>query len=70
MAGPMVMAKGVDALARRIREIATENKVPLVENRPLARALYAEVEIGEMVPENYYQALAVILANVYNTKGK
>jgi flagellar biosynthetic protein FlhB len=41
-----------------------------VENRPLARALYAEVEIGEMVPENYYQALAVILANVYNTKGK
>ncbi|MBR5581528.1 MAG: flagellar biosynthesis protein FlhB [Treponema sp.] len=70
MAGPMVMAKGVDALARRIREIATENRVPLVENRPLARALYAEVEIGEMVPENYYQALAVILANVYNTKGK
>ena len=70
MAGPMVMAKGVDSLARRIREIATENRVPLVENRPLARALYAEVEIGEMVPENYYQALAVILANVYNTKGK
>lgn len=70
MAGPMVAAKGVDSLARRIREIATENQVPLVENRPLARALYAEVEIGEMVPENYYQALAVILANVYNMKGK
>lgn len=70
MAGPMVTAKGVDSLARRIREIATENRVPLVENRPLARALYAEVEIGEMVPENYYQALAVILANVYNMKGK
>ncbi|MBR6566900.1 MAG: flagellar biosynthesis protein FlhB [Spirochaetaceae bacterium] len=70
MAGPMVTAKGVDSLARRIREIAAENKVPLVENRPLARALYAEVEIGEMVPENYYQALAVILANVYNAKGK
>ncbi len=70
MAGPMVTAKGVDSLARRIREIAAENGVPLVENRPLARALYAEVEIGEMVPENYYQALAVILANVYNMKGK
>lgn len=70
MAGPMVAAKGVDSLARRIREIAMENQVPLVENRPLARALYAEVEIGEMVPENYYQALAVILANVYNMKGK
>lgn len=70
MNGPMVTAKGVDSLARRIREIATENRVPLVENRPLARALYAEVEIGDMVPENYYQALAVILANVYNMKGK
>ena len=52
------------------KEIAKENNVPLVENRPLARALYAEVDVGEMVPENYYQALAVILANVYNMRGK
>lgn len=70
MQGPMVVAKGADSIARRIREIATENGIPLVENRPLARALYAEVEIGEIVPENYYQALAVILANVYTMKGK
>lgn len=70
MAGPMVTAKGADSIARRIRELATENGIPMVENRPLARALYAEVEIGEIVPENYYQALAVILANVYNMKGK
>lgn len=70
MQGPMVSAKGADGLARRIKEIAAENGVPMVENRPLARALYAEVEIGEIVPENYYQALAVILANVYNMKGK
>ena len=70
MQGPTVMAKGVDAMARRIKEIAKENNVPLVENRPLARALYAEVDVGEMVPENYYQALAVILANVYNMRGK
>ena len=70
MQGPTVMAKGVDAMARRIKEIAKENNVPLVENRPLARALYSEVDVGEMVPENYYQALAVILANVYNMRGK
>lgn len=70
MVGPMVTAKGADSIARRIREIASENGIPMVENRPLARALYAEVEIGEIVPENYYQALAVILANVYNMKGK
>lgn len=70
MQGPMVTAKGVDSLARRIKEVAVEHQVPIVENRPLARALYAEVEIGEIVPENYYQALAVILANVYTVKGK
>lgn len=70
MQGPMVSAKGADAIARRIKEIAADNGVPMVENRPLARALYAEVEIGEIVPENYYQALAVILANVYTMKGK
>ena len=42
----------------------------MIENRPLARALYAEVEIGQIVPENYYQALAVILGKVYTMKGK
>jgi len=70
MQGPMVTTKGEDAVARRIKEIAKENDVPIVENKPLARALYAEVEIGKMVPEKYYQALAVILANVYNMNGK
>lgn len=70
MIGPMVTAKGADSIALRIRELATENGVPMVENRPLARALYAEVEIGEIVPENYYQALALILGNVYNMKRK
>lgn len=70
MPGPMVSAKGADSLARRIKTIAAENGVPIIENRPLARALYAEVEIGKIVPEIYYQALAVILANVYTGKGK
>ncbi len=65
MRAPMLTAKGADRLALRIREIATESGVPIVENRPLARALYAEVEIGDMIPDEYYQALAVILAKVY-----
>ncbi len=71
MQGPMVTAKGADEAALRIRTIASEHDVPLVENRPLARALYAEVEIGDIIPETYYQALALILARVYavnNTK--
>lgn len=65
MRAPMVTAKGADQLAFRIKEIARENNVPMVENRPLARALYAEVEIGDMIPDEYYQALAIILAKVY-----
>ncbi|HNQ97337.1 MAG TPA: flagellar biosynthesis protein FlhB [Treponemataceae bacterium] len=65
MRAPMLTAKGADRLALRIREIARESGVPIVENKPLARALYAEVEIGDIIPDEYYQALAVILAKVY-----
>lgn len=65
MRAPMVTAKGADQLALRIRQIARDSDVPIIENRPLARALYAEVEIGDMIPDEYYQALAVILARVY-----
>jgi flagellar biosynthetic protein FlhB len=65
MRAPMMTAKGADQLALRIKEIAREAGVPIVENKPLARALYAEVEIGDMIPDEYYQALAVILAKVY-----
>ena len=70
MRAPMLTAKGADQLALRIREIAREHEVPIVENRPLARALYAEVEIGDMIPDEYYQALAVILAKVYALNSK
>lgn len=70
MQGPMVMAKGADSAAQNIKRIAWENDVPIIENKPLARALYAEVEIGDIIPENYYQALAVILAKVYMMKNK
>jgi len=62
---PVVLAKGVDEMAMRIREIASENGIPLVENKPLARALYREVEVGETIPEKFYEVMATILAEVY-----
>jgi flagellar biosynthetic protein FlhB len=70
MQAPTVTAKGVDAVALAIREVAREAKVPLVENKPLARTLYNEVEIGESIPEKYYEVMAVILAEVYRLSGK
>jgi flagellar biosynthetic protein FlhB len=65
MDGPMVSAKGEDDLALRIRRIAEEHEVPVVENRPLARALYADAELGEIIPAAYYEAVAAVLAHVY-----
>jgi flagellar biosynthetic protein FlhB len=65
MPAPQVTAKGMDEVALRIRRVAEEAGVPLVENRPLARALYAETEIGDIIPEKYYQAIATVLAYVY-----
>ncbi|GMO22118.1 MAG: flagellar biosynthesis protein FlhB [Spirochaetaceae bacterium] len=62
--GPRVLAKGEDELALRIKKIAADNDVPVVENKPLARALYAEVEIGEIVPEHYFTIIAEILTRV------
>jgi flagellar biosynthetic protein FlhB len=70
MPAPTVTAKGVDAVAMKIREVAREAKVPLVENKPLARTLYHEVDIGESIPERYYEVMAVILAEVYRLAGK
>jgi flagellar biosynthesis protein FlhB len=70
MAAPTVTAKGMDEVAQRIKKIAAENGVPMVENRPLARALYAEVEIGDAIPEKYYQAIAAVLAHVYGQAGE
>jgi len=65
---PMVLAKGVDRMAQRIREIAIENDIPLHENPPLAQALYKQVEIGETIPEEMYQAVASILAKLAKFK--
>ncbi|MDR3145944.1 MAG: flagellar biosynthesis protein FlhB [Treponema sp.] len=62
---PRVIAKGADLLALRIREIAGEHGIPLMENKPLARALYAETEIGDFIPPKYYEVVASILSRVY-----
>ncbi|WP_093212296.1 flagellar biosynthesis protein FlhB [Sediminibacillus albus] len=62
---PYVVAKGVDYVAFRIREVAKANEVVIVENRPLARGLYNEVEIGDIISENFFQAVAEVLAYVY-----
>jgi len=64
MAVPTVTAKGADEMAFRIRTLARESGVPIMENRPLARALYAEAEVGDAIPEAYYDAISKILAHV------
>ncbi|MGI6083804.1 MAG: flagellar biosynthesis protein FlhB [Acetivibrionales bacterium] len=70
MSAPYVLAKGVDYMAQRIKEVAKENKIYTMENPPLAQALYKTVEIGEAVPPELYQAVAEVLAFVYNLEGK
>ncbi|MBN2735432.1 MAG: flagellar biosynthesis protein FlhB [Spirochaetales bacterium] len=70
MISPSVLAKGVDQVAFKIREIANEHNIPLMENKPLARALYHEVEIGDSIPEKYWEVVALILAEVYKMSGK
>lgn len=67
---PIVVAKGMDHLAQRIKEVAKENKVEIVENKPLARALYHGVELDQEIPPELYQAVAEVLAFVYNQKKK
>ncbi len=67
-AAPVVVAKGADELAAKIREIATANKVPLLEAPPLARALYRHVEPGEAIPEKLYTAVAQVLAWVFQLR--
>lgn len=70
MSSPQVVAKGEGYMAARIREIAEENKVPLVENPPLARAIYKAVEVGGTIPAELYQAVAEVLAFVYRLRGR
>jgi flagellar biosynthetic protein FlhB len=67
---PRVVAKGADLIAQRIRTIAEESGVPLVENPPLARALYAGVELDQEIPPEHYKAVAEIIGYVFRLKGK
>ncbi len=67
---PIVLAKGSDYLAAKIKEVAKENHIEIVENKPLARMLYANVDIGQAVPPELYQAVAEVLAFVYKVQGK
>jgi flagellar biosynthetic protein FlhB len=69
MQAPRVVAKGVDLVAERIKAIARENKVSLVENALVARELYNNVELGQEIPEQFFRAVAEILAFVYRLKG-
>lgn len=67
---PMVVAKGADHIAQKIKQIAKESKVPIIENKPIARMLYEKIDINESVPVEMYQAVAEILAVVYSLNKK
>ena len=70
MSAPRIIAKGVDTMALRIRQIARQHGVPVVQRPPLARALYASAEVGDEVPPMYYKAVAELLAYVYQLSGR
>ncbi len=70
MSAPRLLAKGADAVAARIRQVAKENDVPLVENPPLARALFASVDIDAEIPPEHYKAAAEIISYVFQLRGR
>jgi flagellar biosynthetic protein FlhB len=70
MNAPVVIAKGADHLAMRIRQIAIRHSIPIVERKPLARALYKDVAVGQEIPPDFYNAVAEVLAYVYRLDGR
>ena len=68
MRAPIVVAKGVELIAARIREVATEHSVPIFEAPPLARALYRSAEIGAEIPANLYVAVAQVLTYIFQLR--
>ncbi len=68
MEAPTVIAKGVDSIALKIRQIAKENDVMMIENRPLAQQLYSDVEIGDIIPEDLFYAVSLVYAELYKKK--
>ena len=69
-AAPEVLAKGVDELALKMRELAEEHGIPVMEDPPLARALFRAVKIGQEIPEKFYKAVATVLSHVYRMNGR
>ena len=70
MIAPTVVAKGVDFLAQKIKQTAKEANIPIVEEPPLARALYKSVRVDQEIPENLFKAVAQVLAYIYHLKKK
>jgi flagellar biosynthetic protein FlhB len=70
MSAPKVLAKGAGRVAERIKEIAAREKIPVIEQPQLARNLFKVVDIGEQIPSEFFQAVAEILAQVYQMKNK
>lgn len=70
MSAPVMVAKGADLIALKIKEIAKENKVTIVENAPLARSLFESMEIDDVIPADYYKAVAEVISYVFRLKGK
>ncbi len=70
MDAPVMIAKGVDLVAERIKQVAKENDVPVVENPTLARALYDSMKIDQMIPQDHYKAVAEVISYVFKLKGK
>jgi flagellar biosynthetic protein FlhB len=70
MGAPVCVAKGMDAIALKIREIGEEHKVPIIENPPLARALYASVDVDETIKPEHYKAVAQVIGYVMKLKNK
>jgi flagellar biosynthetic protein FlhB len=70
MAAPVLVAKGADLMAKRIRELAAEHRIPIMENAPLARTLYDKVPLDSPVPPDLYAAVAQVIAFVYKLKNR
>jgi flagellar biosynthetic protein FlhB len=68
MAAPILLAKGADAIAERIKEIARESNIPVMENKPLARTIFKSMKIGQVIPRELFKAVAEVLSYVYKLK--
>jgi flagellar biosynthetic protein FlhB len=70
MESPQVVAKGMNLIAEKIKQVARDNDVPVIEDKPLARALYKQVEVGQSIPYEMFETVATILAHVYRSKNQ